>query len=69
MFMFRAGYVLEQDTWFDSEQRTSAYTGPTFGASFNAPLGKKGMKFGFHYAYQMTENFSGTHSIGIRLDL
>ncbi|MBL4593276.1 MAG: PorV/PorQ family protein [Flavobacteriales bacterium] len=69
LFMLRGGYVLEQNTWFDSEKRTSAYTGPAFGASFIAPLGKKGTTFGFHYAYQMTENFSGTHSIGIKLDL
>lgn len=69
MFMLRGGYVLESGTWFDSEKRTSAYTGPAFGASFIAPLGKKGTTFGFHYAYQMTENFSGTHSIGIKLDL
>ena len=69
MFQLRGGYVLEQSTWFDSEKRTSAYTGPAFGASFNAPMGKKGTTLGVHYAYQMTENFSGTHSIGIRLDL
>lgn len=69
LFMLRAGYILEQSTWFDSEKRTTAYTGPTLGASFVAPLGKKGTTFGFHYAYQFTENFSGTHSIGIRLDL
>lgn len=68
-FMLRAGYVLEQDTWFDSEDRTSANKGPAFGASFIAPLGENGSSFGFHYAYEMTENFSGTHSIGIRLDL
>jgi len=69
MFMLRGGYVLEDGTWFSSEKRTSAFTGPAFGASFVAPLGKKGTTFGFHYAYQMTENFSGTHSIGIKLDL
>jgi len=69
MFMLRAGYVLEQRTWFDSEKRTSAYTGPTAGLSFVAPLGKGGSTFGLHYAYQATESFDGTHSIGIRLDL
>ena len=69
MFQLRGGYVLEQSTWFDSEKRTSAYTGPAFGASFVAPLGKKGSTLGIHYAYQMTESFSGTHSIGLRLDL
>ncbi|OFY97293.1 MAG: hypothetical protein A3K10_10440 [Bacteroidetes bacterium RIFCSPLOWO2_12_FULL_31_6] len=69
MFMLRGGYVLEQGTWFSSEKRTSAYTGPSFGASFVAPVGKKGTTFALHYAYQTTENFSGTHSIGIMLDL
>lgn len=69
MFMVRAGYVLESTTWFDAEKRSSAYTGPSFGASLIAPLGKSGSTFGVHYAYEMTERFSGTHSIGIRLDL
>lgn len=69
LFMVRAGYVLESTTWFDSTLRTSAYTGPAFGGSLIAPLGKSGTTFGIHYAYEMTERFSGTHSIGIRLDL
>jgi hypothetical protein len=69
MFMVRGAYVLEQGTWFDSAERTSTYTGPAFGASFVAPLGKNGTTFGLHYAYQLTESFDGTHSIGIRLDL
>ena len=69
MFSLRGGYVLEQGTMFDSEKRTTAYTGPAFGASFIAPLGKKGTTFGFHYAYQMTESFDGVHSIGVKLDL
>ena len=30
---------------------------------------KKGTTLGFNYAYETTENFSGTHSIGIRLNL
>lgn len=69
MFMLRAGYVLESTTWFDSALRTTAYTGPAFGGSLVAPLGKSGSTFGLHYAYEMTERFSGTHSIGVRIDL
>jgi hypothetical protein len=69
MFMLRGGYVLEQDTWFDSDKRTSAFTGPAFGGSFVAPLGKKGTTFSVHYAYQLTENMGAVHSIGIKLDL
>jgi len=67
--MIRGGYTLESDAWFDTEKRATAYKGPAFGASVVAPLGKKGTTFGLHYAYQMTENFSGTHSIGVRIDL
>jgi hypothetical protein len=69
MFMIRGGYILESGAWFDSELRATAYTGPSFGASLVAPLGKKGTTFGIHYAYQMTEKFGGTHSIGAKLDL
>lgn len=69
LFMLRAGYVLESTTWFDSKLRTTAYTGPSFGGSVIAPLGKSGSTFGLHYAYEMTERFSGTHSIGVRIDL
>lgn len=69
MFMLRAGYVLESTTWFDANKRTTAYTGPAFGGSVVAPLGKGGATFGIHYGYEMTERFSGTHSIGVRLDL
>lgn len=68
MFQLRGGYVLEQNTWFDSEKRTSVYTGPTFGASFIAPLGKNGTTLGIHYGYQMTENFAGTHSMGLSIN-
>ncbi len=69
MFMLRAGYVLESTTWFDANKRTTAYTGPAFGGSVVAPLGKGGATFGIHYGYEMTERFSGTHSIGVRIDL
>jgi len=69
LFMVRGGYILESTTWFDSALRTTAYTGPSFGASLVAPLNKNGSTFGLHYAYEMTERFSGTHSIGIRFDL
>ena len=69
MFMIRGGYTLESDAWFDATKRATAYTGPAFGASLVAPLGKSGTTFGLHYAYQTTERFDGTHSIGIKLDL
>jgi len=69
LFMVRGGYNLESDTWFDSEKRATAYTGPAFGASFLVPLGKKGATFSIDYAYQLTERFDGTHSMGVKLNL
>ena len=69
MFMLRGAYVLEDGTWFDKDKRTTAYTGPAAGMSFVAPLNKKGTTFSIDYAYQFTENFDGTHSIGVRIDL
>lgn len=69
MFMLRGGYVLEDGTWFDSTKRTSAFTGPTAGLSFQAPLNKKGSTFRIDYAYEFTNPFNGTHSIGARINL
>lgn len=69
MFLVRAGYVLEDGTWFSAEKRTTTYTGPAAGLSFVAPLNKKGTTFSLDYAYQFTDNFDGTHSIGVRLNL
>ncbi len=67
--MARLGYVMEAGTWFDSAKRTTAYTGPTAGFSFVAPLNKNGSTFSIDYAYQFTNPFSGTHNIGMRINL
>ncbi len=69
MVMARLGYVMEAETWFDSNKRSTAYTGPTAGLSFVAPLNKNGGTFSIDYAYQFTNPFNGTHNIGMRINL
>ncbi len=66
--MLRAGYVYERDI-FDSELRTTAFTGPCAGVTFEMPLNKNGLSFGIDYSYRATDPFTGTHSIGARLNL
>lgn len=64
----RAGYVYEEGV-FKPETRTSAFSGPTAGLSVLLPLNQNGSRASFDYSYRVTENFSGTHAIGVRLDL
>ena len=68
MFMLRAGYAYE-DGIFNDENRTTIFTGPTFGATIEYPLGKKGSTVALDYNYQTTNPFAGNHNIGIRLNL
>ncbi len=65
----RAGYSYE-DGIFSTKDRTSAYTGPSAGLSVEMPLNKeKGSTFSIDYSYRSTDPFSGTHSIGARINL
>jgi len=64
----RAGYVYEEGV-FDAAERTSAFTGPTAGMSVMLPLNPNGSMASLDYSYRVTENFEGTHAIGLRIDL
>lgn len=66
-FMLRAGYCYE-DGITNSTDRTTWYTGPTFGATVEMPLGKGGSTLGIDYSYR-TSVLGGTNSIGVRLNL
>lgn len=49
-------------------ERTNAYKGLSLGATVEVPLSKKsGLILGIDYAYQSTDNFSGTQAFGVRL--
>ncbi len=67
-FMLRGGFTYEENI-FDDNLRTSAYTGPSAGFTFQVPLGKTGKTFGLDYSYRATNPFSGTHSFGARFSL
>lgn len=68
MLMVRAGYDYEEGITSD-DTRTTAFTGPSFGATVELPFGKKGSTFGVDYSYRTTNPFSGVHSFGVRLSL
>ncbi len=62
----RAGYRLD-DNRADG-RNTSALSGPTAGITFNAPLGSS-TNFRLDYAYRMTNQFGGIHTIGGSISL
>ena len=49
--------------------RTTAFTGPTAGATVEVPYGGKGGSFAIDYSYVATNPFQGNHSIGVRINL
>lgn len=68
MIMLRAGYLYE-DGILDIETRTTAYTGPSVGASVQLPMGKgSDNTVSIDYAYRFSNPFSGTHSYGVCLN-
>jgi hypothetical protein len=67
--MLRGGYAYEKGI-FNLDTRTTAFTGPTAGVSFEVPFGAdKKSTFAVDYSYRATNPFQGCHSIGARLNL
>jgi hypothetical protein len=66
----RGGYVLDESIW-GNEIKMSAYSGIKGGLSLMVPTGKGESKgsFSIDYAYQTTNPFAGTHTIGVRIDM
>lgn len=70
--LLRAGYAYEEGIWekVDNPDRTNANRGFSGGFTVQVPLNKeKGSVFGVDYSYRPTDQFKGTHSIGIRFTL
>jgi hypothetical protein len=68
--MLRAAYTYEDGITapVDDPNRTNAYKGLSLGGTVEIPLSKKSdLKLGIDYAYQTTDNFSGTQAFGVRL--
>lgn len=68
MLMVRVGYTYEKGLLKIGE-RTSAYTGPSAGFTFEMPFGKNKSTFAIDYSYRATNPFNGTHSMGARINL
>ena len=69
MFQLRGGYAIESGIW-DKESITTLYSGPSMGASFLIPMGKKSeSKVAVDYAYRFTVKWGGCHHIGARIIL
>jgi len=66
--MIRGGYLYE-DKITDASLSTLAYTGPSAGVTVAMPINKIGSTLDIDYAFRATRNFSGTHTIGLRLNL
>lgn len=68
MFMVRGGYTYEKGITSDAD-RTTCFTGLSFGATVELPFGKHGSTFGLDYSYRATNPFQGVHSFGARINL
>ena len=66
--MVRGGYLYE-DKVADATLSTLAYSGPTAGVTVAMPINKTGSTLDIDYGFRATRSFSGTHSIGLRLNL
>lgn len=66
--MFRAGYLYE-DAVADETLSTFAFSGPTAGLTVAMPMNKTGRTLDIDYGFRATRNFSGTHTVGLRLNL
>lgn len=66
--MLRGGYSYEEGI-NSTADRTNVFTGPTAGATIQAPLNKeKGSLFSIDYSYRWTNPFKGTHTIAARIN-
>ncbi|MBS3914951.1 MAG: PorV/PorQ family protein [Bacteroidetes bacterium] len=66
-FSLRAGFVYSAGI-FDESTRTSAYTGPMAGLSYDWHA-KDGNTISLDYSYRASNPFSGTHSFGLRIGI
>jgi Type IX secretion system membrane protein PorP/SprF len=69
-FMLRAAYKMEPGMLSGDGPASNVESGLAVGASIYVPF-KKGSdkKFGFDYSFRTTSVWSGTHSLGLKIDL
>jgi len=69
MLMIRGGVYTEKGIFKGGDNRTTAFTGPSCGATFEIPFGEKRSTVGIDYSYRFTNPFGGVHSFGVRVNL
>lgn len=74
MLMIRGGlytekYIFKKGNDNLLQQRMTAFTGPSVGATFEIPFGEKKSTFGVDYSYRFTNPFGGVHQFGFRINL
>lgn len=69
LLMVRGGMTMEKGIFKGDASRTTAFTGPTCGATIEIPFGEKKSTFGIDYSYRFTNPFGGVHSFGARINL
>lgn len=67
--MIRGGMYTEKGIFQGEGNRTTAFTGPSCGATVEIPFGEKKSTFGLDYSYRFTNPFGGVHSFGARINL
>jgi hypothetical protein len=67
--MVRAGMVSEKGIYQGDANRTTAFTGPSCGATVEIPFGEKKSTFALDYSYRFTNPFGGVHTFGARINL
>lgn len=70
LFMLRVGYKYEEGL-FDVSERTNAHTGLAAGFTLDVPFkkGEKVPRMLIDYAFRPSNPFSGSHTLGITLDI
>jgi hypothetical protein len=69
ILMIRGGMYTEKGIFMGEENRTTAFTGPSCGATVEIPFTEKKSTFGIDYSYRFTKPFGGVHSFGARINL
>lgn len=67
--MYTEKYIFSKEKDNLYQQRMTAFTGPSCGATFELPINDKKSTFGVDYSYRFTNPFGGVHTFGFRINL
>lgn len=68
IIMVRGGMYTEKGIFNGEGNRTTAFTGPSCGATVEVPFGEKKSTIAVDYSYRFTKPFGGVHTFGARLN-